>query len=289
MSRLKEFAKKVIPKPFQKSLVGVWNAYSRIGISRAIKAIENAKNSCQWLELKDLEDLNSRFKAMEKYLFDPETTNKRGLDRANEILTVLKSVPDTGELPDGFKSIELGALDSMTSFHLQKKGFSTTAIDITDSHFSQDIQRAGVDQLVMDAENLLFRDNSFDLVFSYNSFEHFNDPEKVLAEALRVLHPGGYLYVNFGPLYPSPFGLHGYESIPVPYVQHLFPRDMLEKFCADNNLGTIEFDNLNVWSASQFHELWHSYRDKVEVIKYTERLDNYGIELILKYPECFKV
>jgi ubiquinone/menaquinone biosynthesis C-methylase UbiE len=286
--RLKEFAKKIIPKPFQKRLVGVWNTYSKIGTSRAVTAIESATDSRQWLKLANLEELNSKYQKPEKYAYDPDTTNKRGLDRANEILTILKSVPELTEIPHGFKSLELGALDAMTSFHLQQKGFRTAAVDITDSHFTKDVRSAGVSLQVMDASSLLFKDGYFDFVFSYNSFEHFEDPEKVLTESLRVLHPGGYFYVNFGPLYPSPLGLHGHESIPVPYMQFLFPRDLLEKFCADNKLGTIEFDTLNGWSASQFRELWESYRDKLDKVKYSERLDTYGIELLIKYPECFK-
>ena len=36
----------------------------------------------------------------------------------------------------------------------------------------------------MDASNLKFEDESFDFVFSYDSFEHFENAEQVLNEAI---------------------------------------------------------------------------------------------------------
>jgi SAM-dependent methyltransferase len=51
----------------------------------------------------------------------------------------------------------------------------------------------------MDATQLDFADNSFDLVSVSNSLHHLPDPCKTLAEMVRVLKPGGYfiLYEMF--------------------------------------------------------------------------------------------
>ena len=43
-------------------------------------------------------------------------------------------------------------------------------------------------------EELPFPDESFDVVYSANVLEHTNDPERVVAESLRVLKPGGTLH-----------------------------------------------------------------------------------------------
>jgi SAM-dependent methyltransferase len=275
-------AKKIIPRPLLKRCLGLWNLYVVFRSAGARRAFENCEESGRWLEWEDLENIYKQYPSHEKYSFDPDVLEKRGRERAGEIVAFLP------RRSDGLKSLELGALDAMTSYYLAQKGISATAIDITDSQFTDRVRDAGVSLHGMDAGALEFDDGSFDLVFSYNSFEHFSDPAKVLMEAIRVLKPGGYLYVYFGPLYPSPFGLHGYESIPVPYIQFLFQRETIEKFCADNNLGTIEVDTLNMWPAIGFRELFGTCESRLRKIRYVERYECTGSELIVKYPECFR-
>lgn len=46
---------------------------------------------------------------------------------------------------------------------------------------------------VCDANSIPYPDNSFDVIFSDNVFEHLEEPELVLKEAARVLKPGGRL------------------------------------------------------------------------------------------------
>jgi SAM-dependent methyltransferase len=48
----------------------------------------------------------------------------------------------------------------------------------------------------MDAHRLAYADASFDTACLSNSLHHFEDPEPVLAEMLRVLRPGGHVAVN---------------------------------------------------------------------------------------------
>jgi ubiquinone/menaquinone biosynthesis C-methylase UbiE len=49
------------------------------------------------------------------------------------------------------------------------------------------------------AEELPFADESFDLVTAYSVLHHLADHRPVLAEAARVLRPGGVLYVDLEP------------------------------------------------------------------------------------------
>jgi 2-polyprenyl-3-methyl-5-hydroxy-6-metoxy-1,4-benzoquinol methylase len=50
--------------------------------------------------------------------------------------------------------------------------------------------------LVLDAETLPFRDNSFDIIISLETIEHLSHPGKILKECKRVLKPGAYLLLS---------------------------------------------------------------------------------------------
>ena len=58
------------------------------------------------------------------------------------------------------------------------------------------------------AEELPLDRSSVDAVFASNSLQHVLRPEAALAEAARVLKPGGVLYANFGPIWSAPDGSH---------------------------------------------------------------------------------
>lgn len=45
----------------------------------------------------------------------------------------------------------------------------------------------------MDGNNLLFKDETFDVVSLSNSLHHIINPEKIISEMTRVLKPGGFL------------------------------------------------------------------------------------------------
>lgn len=64
-------------------------------------------------------------------------------------------------------------------------------------------------------ESIPFADGTFDVVYSNNVLEHTSDPAKVLSEAIRVLKPGGKLYVEV-PNYLAYF--EGHYLVPQPPI-----------------------------------------------------------------------
>lgn len=51
-------------------------------------------------------------------------------------------------------------------------------------------------------------DDSFDLIFSHDSFEHFENPNYILSEMIRLVKSNGHILIKFGPTWASPYGRH---------------------------------------------------------------------------------
>ncbi len=100
------------------------------------------------------------------------------------------------KLLDGLRGIEIGG-----SAH-NPFGLHTLNVDYTDDYTTvfkkQEIELAGecmkVD-VVASGDELPFKDNTVDFVISSHVIEHFYDPVKTIEEWLRVVRPGGYVFI----------------------------------------------------------------------------------------------
>jgi demethylmenaquinone methyltransferase/2-methoxy-6-polyprenyl-1,4-benzoquinol methylase len=68
------------------------------------------------------------------------------------------------------------------------------------------MQHAGLDPHLQQADvmSLPYKDQSFDVVMAAHVLEHLPDPQRALAEMVRVLKPGGMVFLCV--TRPSPFG-----------------------------------------------------------------------------------
>jgi ubiquinone/menaquinone biosynthesis C-methylase UbiE len=240
-----------------------------------------AADAPSYLDISALETLQMKYPRPPEYGYDAHSHDVRGIERATQILRL----PGAQE---AHSFLELGCGDGMVSCYLCRKGKKATGIDSSDAVFDKRASREGVNLLRMDAADLRFEDESFDFVFSYDAFEHFSSPENVLREATRVVRKGGYIYLEFGPLYYSPYGEHAYHSITVPYCQILFQKNMINDFATKKGLDPIDFGHVNGWSLDSYRALWSKYSHTLKRVRYHEQLDLSHLSLIGTYPSCFK-
>lgn len=245
---------------------------------RARRAFERADPIPSCLTAQDLERMAARYQPPTDYGYDPKTTERRGNQRARRIL----SLPGI----DGATSfLEVGCWDGMVCAALQNSGKVTTGVDTRDTGFDDRARSVGVNLRCMDAEALDIPDNAFDVAFSYDTFEHFKHPDRVLTELIRVVRPGGLLWVEFGPLYLSAFGAHLYRIIPVPYCHILWSEEVLSDFSARLGLA-IDLSDVNRWRVHQFRELFDSEALKPIIYREGRQVDH--LNLIASYPACFR-
>ena len=100
----------------------------------------------------------------------------------------------------GKKILEVGCGIGTDLLQFTKAGAKTTAIDLSPQSASlaklrlQSYEYQG-DVLIGDTENLPFRDNAFDLVYSWGVLHHTPNPDKAVHEIYRVTKPQGEICV----------------------------------------------------------------------------------------------
>lgn len=234
-----------------------------------------------FLTAEQLDPLQNSYPFLPEYGYDPGALETRGRRRAAQLL----AFPGFGEARS---ILEVGCWDGMVSGALAKTGKRVSAIDNRNSGIDERAITAGVDFREMDATGMQFEDGCFDAVFSYDTFEHVARPERMLKECIRVVKKGGVIYLNFGPLYMSPFGEHAYRSIKIPYCQHLFPLSVLNTYAGEHGLTLIDPAHVNRWRLQQYRELWETHSDVLERLRYRETIDISHLNVMRRYPSCFR-
>jgi ubiquinone/menaquinone biosynthesis C-methylase UbiE len=94
------------------------------------------------------------------------------------------------------KVLEIGVGAGTDFIQFAKAGTDIYGIDLTDEAIEHVNKRLEVYRLkgnvqVADAESVPFKDNTFDLVYSFGVLHHTPDTEKAISEAVRVTKHGG--------------------------------------------------------------------------------------------------
>jgi len=226
-------------------------------------------------------------KAIKPRAFDYEYSPLNIWNRANQRVSTLLALPGLEQRPRHI--LEVGCGDAMTGLLLQTYGHEVQLTDLDDWRCEQaKTVPIHVGRL---EEGLPYADGQFDLAFSYNTFEHVDDPAVCLEAIAKKVKPGGLIYLDFGPLFASPWGLHAYRTIHTPYAQFLFGQAfVIDKIKSlghrDLGVDTATLQPMNQWRKSQFDELWNQGPWRVERLRYLP--NKQSLQTVKQFPEAFR-
>ncbi len=189
----------------------------------------------------------------------------------------------------GLQILEAGCGDGMLGVVLQAYGHNYLGVDLQDWRESRarsiNFRRMNLN------ESLDLKSSSFDIVVSYNVFEHVPRPDFTLSELIRVVRPGGKILLDFDPLYCSPWGMHAWRMLRMPYPQFLYSENFIELFLSKvgvNDLGVVstQLQPLNKWRIDNFRSLFRG--SCVKVLSIEERRDESWLPWVERFPQCFR-
>lgn len=152
----------------------------------------------------------------------------------------------------GKRILDIGSGFGNAALNLAKEGAIVSSIDISEKLIKGCNHRAQkhdleIDFLVMDAQNLKFEDDKFDIILGYRTIHHLQDIDVFLAEARRCVKPGGFvLFVEpqkFNPFieFGRRFIKNSYEKDRTPTEHPIVPKDIKTMKRLFGNLEKREF------------------------------------------------
>lgn len=104
----------------------------------------------------------------------------------------------------GTLSLECGCGSAGVSLHLARRGYRAVMLDFAPSALGlarQNFSANGTTGVFVngDVNGMPFADGQFDVVCSFGLIEHFVDVRPIIGEMVRVLRPGGLLFLDIVP------------------------------------------------------------------------------------------
>lgn len=278
ISGLKQWARETAPNLYRRYV-----EHHRASLPPKVSGVLSDPRNPVTLSEEEFDILQGHYKQWwPQYDFDAYSTGRRAYERA---LSFLKLEPLR---EPGKDVLEIACGDGMSGTALSIYGHQITLLDYQDW---RDSRAHGQNFIQADlGKSIALPNSSYDFIFSFNAFEHIPDPALAMNEMVRVLRPGGFIWLDFNPLYASPLGLHAF-SFKMPYPQFLFSDDIIQSKLKTMGLHDLghemeELQPLNRWRPQQFRYLWH--RGDCSVIDYYETTDFSHLDLVLKYPLAFQ-
>lgn len=126
----------------------------------------------------------------ESYLKDTKNGKRKiNLGNFDANLSFLKK---TGLLTKDKKILEIGSGTGAMVNYLSKQGYNAIGTEVNEEFINFAKSNFGINIEKMSRDNPEFEDSSFDIVLSFDIFEHISNTDECLQEVKRVLKTGGY-------------------------------------------------------------------------------------------------
>lgn len=184
----------------------------------------------------------------------------------NSLNLLSRVYPDLSRIVAGKRVIDYGCGPGYQSIALVKK-HGCTVVGIDSNQRTLERANANARKHDISADRLSFAAdvspamaNSFDVVISLNSFEHYGNPSAVLDAMRSLLVPSGIVLLTFGPPWLSPYGSHMHFFCKVPWLNIFFPEETVmkvrERYRPDGARSYEEVDSgLNRMTITKFEHI----------------------------------
>ena len=207
---------------------------------------------------------------------------KADWDLNNALSLLNKSFPDFKTAIIGNKIVDFGCGMGYQSISMAQNGAKyVLGVDINKKALSkaQDLaEKVGVNENIEFAEGInTEHKDSFDIVISQNSMEHFGKPEKIILKMKSALKPDGVIFITFAPPWYAPYGSHMHFFTTVPWVHILFREETVisvRAFFRDDG-------------AKKYEEV-KSGLNKMTVAKFERLIAATGLKMKYKRYNCVK-
>jgi len=186
----------------------------------------------------------------------------------------------------GQRALDIGCGEGSVTAALAWRGVRTTGLDLI-TQANANARKSPAKFIQGDAHDTGLPAASFDLIYSFDTLEHVDDPARLVDEARRLLAPGGVFYANFGPLWNSAQGAHQWMSVDIPYAHLLFEQELLDH--AASRLGKRPMvRELNHYTLLQWRNFVADIKCKMNVSVAIEKFNTTHTQLITRFPEQFR-
>lgn len=209
--------------------------------------------------------------------YDEQALKSRSVKRMQEIFSALNidSVRSYCDVGCGYGENLWSALQYGCS--------KAVGIDIRDRRASFAVADERIQYYCVDITQEKVNDQ-FELVTSFCAFEHFENPILMLEEMKKLVKEGGYLFIEFSPIWNSADGHHMYRNIQFPYYHLIFTEEVIEDY--KKIYGYKDYNWYNKWSGQDYMTMFLQVYD-MQLVRFSPMYNLRDYYFVERYPQLF--